>query len=105
MAHHRWHWIPIGLVTVGVIAVVAGTIANHAVLGWWQLAVYLGCAAAASAAAFFRHRLSGAEIELERLRVRLGEEETKLASERSQFEELRVAMQEELTQQASRLDK
>src|SRR5207253_6487644 len=45
------------------------------------------------------------EIQLEGLRHRLAEEETRLDSERSQFEELRLSMQEELGQEAARLGK
>src|SRR5689334_7381285 len=105
MAHHRWHWLPIGLVALAVVAVCAATIRNHAALGWWQAMIYVGCLSAAAAAAFFRRKLTNVEIELDRLRQKLTEDESRLASERSQFEELRLAMQEELTQQASRLDK
>jgi hypothetical protein len=105
MEQHRWHWVPIGLVIAGVLAVCAAAIANHAVLGWWQALVYAGCAAAGGAAFFFRRKLSLAEVELERLRCRLADEETRLAGERSQFEELRVAVQGELEQQTVRLDK
>src|SRR5262249_21287158 len=62
-------------------------------------------AVAVAAALLFRRKLSVAEIELEALRRKLADEETRLAGERSQFEELRQAMQEELTRDASRLDK
>src|SRR5262245_20850554 len=105
MHQHRWHWIPIGLVAAGVTAVVVAAAASARVLGGWQVLVYLGCIAAASAAFFFRKKLSAAEIELEELRKHLAAEDDRLASERSQFEELRVAMQQEMTQQATRLDR
>src|SRR5262245_16862108 len=105
MEQHRWHWVAIGLVIAGVTAVCAATAVNYAVLGWWQALVYAGCAAAAAAAIFFRRKLGAAEIELETLRRRQADEETRLASERSQFEELRLTIREEMEQQASRLDK
>src|SRR5262245_3821773 len=105
MEQHRWHWIPIGLVIAGVAAVCAAAAVNHAVLGWWQALVYSGCAAAAGAAFFFRRKLGAVEIELEALRRRLADEETRLAGERAQFEELRLTVQSEMEQQASRLDK
>lgn len=105
MNHYRWHWLPIGLVALAVVAVVASAAANARPLGWWQVPVYAGCAAAAVAALLFRRKLSVAEIELARLRQRIDDDELRLASQRSEFEELRLAMQQELTQQASRLDK
>jgi hypothetical protein len=105
MAHHRWHWLPIALVATGILAVVIGAAANAQVLGWWQFLIYGGCIAAAASVLAFRRKLSATEIELESLRRRLAGEETRLASERSQFEELRLAMQEELTQEAGRLNK
>lgn len=105
MESHRFSWLPIGLVGGGVLAVLAATIANHARLGWWQAAIYVGCAAALAAALLFRRKLSVAEVELEGLRRKLADEGTRLASERAQFEELRLAMQSEMTQQATRLDK
>ena len=105
MNQHRWHWLPIGLVATGVIAVVVGAVVNSPRLGWWQALIYAGCIAAAAAALLFRRKLNATEMELEALRRRLSEEESRLAGERSQFEELRMAMQEELTQEAGRLDK
>jgi hypothetical protein len=105
MNQHRWHWLPIGLVVAGVAGVVIAAAANVRLLGWWQALIYAGCAAAAAAALLFRRKLSSAEIELEHLRRRLADEQTRLTSERSQFEELRMAMQEEVTQEALRLDK
>src|SRR5262245_19451105 len=105
MSDQRWHWLAIGLVATGVSAVVIAAVAHAAALGWWQLLLYAGCAAALGAAVLFRRKLSATEVELERLRRRLSEEENRLAAERSQFEELRLAMQDELTQEASRIDK
>jgi hypothetical protein len=105
MSEHRWHWLSIGLVAAGVVAVCVGAIVNAAHLGWWQAVVYGGCLAIATAAILFRRKLSVVEIQLEALRRRLSDEETRLGAERSQFEELRLSLQEELNQQASRVDK
>src|SRR5262245_1659164 len=105
MRSHRWHWLAIGLVAAGVIAVAVGAGANASVLGWWQALIYAGCVAAAGAALLFRRKLTATELELHALRRRLAGEEARLASERSQFEELRLAMQEDLMQEAGRLDK
>ena len=84
MSEHRWHWLSIGLVLTGVGAVVLATAANASHLGWWQGLIYAGCAATAGAALLFRRKLSAVEIQLEALRHRLAEEETRLDSERSQ---------------------
>lgn len=105
MNHHRWHRIPIALVVSGVLAVIVTLGVNAFALGWWQILAYAGCAAAVAAIFLFRRKLTATEVELETLRKRLSDEETRLAGERSQFEELRLAMQEELKQQAGRLDK
>ena len=102
MSEHRWHWLPIGLVSTGVVAVAIAAIANARTLGWWQALVYAGCLAAAAATILFRRKLSATEIELEALRRHLHDEQTRLSSERSQFEELRLAMQDEMTREAGR---
>src|SRR5262245_33066614 len=94
MSDHRWHWLAIGLVATGVVAVVIAAVANAQALGWWQVLLYAGCAAALGAALLFRRKLSAKEVELEVLRHRLSEEEGRIAAERSQFEELRLAMQD-----------
>lgn len=105
METHRLSWIPIGLVAAGVLAVLAATGANAARLGWWQALIYAGCAAAVAATFLFRRKLTVAEIELEKLRRELDQQQTRLHTERSQFEELRLTIEEELRQQAGRLDK
>jgi hypothetical protein len=105
MSEHRWHWLPISLVGGGVVAVCATAIANSAALGWWQALIYLGCAAALAALYWFRRKLSAAEIELEAIRKRLADEQTRLNTERSEFEQLRLTMQNELAQEGRRLDR
>lgn len=105
MSSHRWHWIPIGLVGVAVLAVAIATAVNARALGWWQVLIWGGCVLAAAAVFWFRRKLSVAEIEAATLRQRLSGEEMRLASDRSQFEELRLALQEELKQEALRVGK
>lgn len=105
MTEHRWHWIPISLVIAGVLAVCAAAAVNYAVLGWWQMLIYAGCAAALAAAGWFRRKLSATELELEAIRRHLADEETRLATSRSEFEQLRLSMQSELSQEARRLEK
>ncbi len=105
MSSHRWHWIPICLVMLAVAEVATATAVNAGTLGWWQAPLWMGCFLAAVALYWFRRKLSVTEIELGTLRQRLTGEETRLASDRSQFEELRLAMQEELKQEAIRIGK
>ena len=105
MTGHRWHWLPISLVVGGVVVVCAAAVVNFAALGWWELLIFAGCALAVAAAFWFRHKLSVVEIELEALRQRLADDETRLNTQRSEFEQLRLTIQSELAQEASRLDK
>jgi hypothetical protein len=105
MTGHRWHWIPISLVVGGVVLVCAAAAVNFRALGWWELLIVAGCALAVAAAFWFRHKLSAVEIELEALRQRLADDETRLNTQRSEFEQLRLTIQSELAQEASRLDK
>ncbi|HZN32384.1 MAG TPA: hypothetical protein VFB80_01145 [Pirellulaceae bacterium] len=102
---HRWHYLPIGLVISGVLAVCAAAAANHAALGWWQALIYAGCAAAAGATLLFRRKLGLVEVELDQFRRRLAAEEDRLNEQRSQLEVLRRTVEDELQSQASRLDK
>src|SRR5262245_42052232 len=103
MTEHRWHWLSIGLIGAGVVSVAVAAAANASQLGWWQALIYEGCIAIALAALLFRRKLSAVEIQLEALRRRLDEEETRLNGERSQFEELRLSIQQEMSQEAARL--
>jgi hypothetical protein len=105
MQQHRWHPVPIALVAVGVAAVVAAAIVNHAALGWWQAMIYAGGAVALAAVFWFRRQLSQTEIELETLRKRLADEELRLTSQHAQIAELRLSVEQELAQQTQRLDK
>ena len=105
MTGHRWHWLPISLVIGGVVLVCAAAAINFRALGWWELLIFAGCALAVAAAFWFRHKLSAVEIELEALRKRLADDETRLNTQRSEFEQLRVTIQSELAQEAVRLDK
>ncbi|HEX5103328.1 MAG TPA: hypothetical protein VFV87_05935, partial [Pirellulaceae bacterium] len=105
MAEHRWHWLPISLLTGGVALVCAAAAANFVALGWWELPILTGCAAALAAAWWFRRKLSAAELELEAFRKRLADDENRLNTQRSEFEQLRLTIQSELSQEASRLDR
>jgi hypothetical protein len=105
MSGHRWHWVPISLVAGGVALVCAVAAFNLRALGWWELPILAGCAAALAAAFWFRRKLDTVEIELEALRRRLADEETRLNTQRSEFEQLRLTIQSELAQEGSRLDR
>jgi hypothetical protein len=105
MNHHRWQWLPIGLVLAAAASVLTATIANASRLGWWQAVIYAGCLAAITATFLFRRRLSATEVELDSIRHRLEQDENRLSLQRSQFEELRLSMQQELEQAAGRIDK
>ena len=102
MTGQRWHWIPFSLVAGGVALVCAAAAANFAALGWWELPILAGCAAALAAAFWFRRKLSAAEVELEAFRKRLADEESRLNTQRSEFEQLRLTIQNELAQEAGR---
>jgi hypothetical protein len=105
MPQHRWHLVPLTLVAAGVLAVFIVAIANRAALGWWQVALYVGCLVAIAAVFWFRRELSRTEIELESLQKRLREEELRLAAGQAQLTELRLSVEQELAQQTHRLDK
>lgn len=102
---NRWHYLPIGLVTTGVLVVFAVAISHHDVLGWWQVPIYAGCCAALAAALLFRRELGQIEVELERLRSRLAGEEQRLNEQRRQFELLTKNIESELQSQSARLEK
>jgi hypothetical protein len=105
MSHHRWHPVPIALVSAAALAVWIVAIVERAALGWWQIPLYVAGAVALAAVFWFRRQLSDAEIELEVVRKRAADEEFRLANERAQVEELRRAVELELEQQAGRIDR
>ena len=105
MTQHRWHWLPICLVAIGVTSILVATIVSASHLGWWQAVIYSGCAASLAALWLFRRKLTATEVELDALRRRLAEDENRLSMERSQFEQLRLAIQQEMTQAADRLNR
>lgn len=105
MEHHRWHWLPIGLVTTGVLAVCIAAGINYAVLGSWMVVIIGGCLVALAAAFWFRRKLSAAEVEVESLRHRLAADEAKLDNERKQLEQLRRTALAELESQSHRVEK
>lgn len=88
-----------------MLAVCAAAVANAGALGWWQVPIYLGCAAALAAALLFRREVGLVEIELEQLRRRLAADEERLREEQRQVETLRRSVEEELKTQSGRLDK
>ena len=102
---NRWHYLPIGLVIASVLAVCTATLANAAVLGWWQALIYAGCAAALAATVVFRRELSLVEVELDRVRQRIAADEQRLADERRDVEALSRTVEAELKSQAARLDR
>ena len=105
MSHHRWHPVPIALVSAAALAVWIVAVVERAALGWWQVPLYVAGAIALAALFWFRRQLSEAEIELDVVRKRAADEEFRLANERAQIEELRRAVEQELEQQASRIDR
>jgi hypothetical protein len=105
MENHRWHWLPIVLVTTGVLAVCVAAASNYAVLGWWEVVIFGGCLVALAAAFWFRRKLNATEIELEALRHRLAADETRLEQERKELEQLRRTALSELESQSHRVEK
>jgi hypothetical protein len=105
MASHRWHPVPIALVTAAALAAWTVAIVHRASLGWWQVLLYLGGAVALAAVFWFRRQLGATEIELETLRRRLEQDELKTANDRAQVEELRRAVEQELQAQAGKIQR
>jgi len=105
MSSHRWHPVPIALVTAAALAAWTVAIVHRASLGWWQVLLYLGGAVALAAVFWFRRQLGATEIELETLRHRLEQDELKIANDRAQVEELRRAVEQELQAQAAKIER
>src|SRR5688500_7753661 len=105
MPQHRWHPVPIALVSAAVVAVWTVALVGRAALGRWQAPLRVAGAVALAALPWFRRQLSEAEIRLDVVRKRAADEEFRLANERAQVEELRRAVEQELAQQASRIDR
>lgn len=105
MSQHRWHLVPIALVSAAALAVWIVAIVERAALGWWQVPLYFAGVVALAALFWFRRQLSQTEVELEGVRKRLADDEFRLANDRAQVEELRRAVEQELQQQAGRLDR
>jgi len=103
--HHRWHPVPIALVSAGALAAWIVAIVNRASLGWWQVLLYAAGLVSLAAVFWFRRQLSQTEVELESVRRRLEQDELKIASDRAQVEELRRAVEQELTEQATKVER
>jgi len=103
--HHRWHPVPIALVSSGALVVWIVAIVNRTSLGWWQLLLYAAGMIALAAVFWFRRQLSQTEVELETLRKRLDQDELKIANDRAQVEELRRMVEQELQQQAAKIER
>ncbi|WP_425618427.1 hypothetical protein NA78x_002132 [Anatilimnocola sp. NA78] len=104
MIKFRWQWTPLILVATGSVAIVIATIAARNLLGWWQLAIYIGVAAIAGSAFWLRRQLTADELELERLRANIAEEEALIARQKADLAEQEVQLQKQLEQQAKQLD-
>jgi len=103
--HHRWHPVPIVLVSAGALAVWTVAIVHRASLGWWQLVLDAAGLIALAAVFWFRRQLSQTEVELETLRKRLEQDELKIANDRAQVEELRRIVEQDLQQQAAKVER
>lgn len=104
MLRFRWQPTPLILVTTGVVAVVVAAIVGRNSLGWWQLLVYAGVAAIVTSAWWFRRQLTAEELEIEKLREQVAEEETQIARQKADFEDQRKILQKQFEQQAGQLD-
>ena len=92
------------LVVGGVAACTLATIVNARQLGWWQLLVYLGAAAALVGVYWFRRKLTVEEAEIEVRRRHVESEHSRITEEEQRLEEMRRTIQQEMGEQASRLD-
>jgi hypothetical protein len=104
MLRFRWQPTPLILVATGVVAVVVAAIASRNALGWWQLLVYAGVAAIAASAWWFRRQLTAEELEIEKLRQQVADEEARIAKQKTDFEEQQKLLQKQFEQQAGQLD-
>ena len=105
MSSHRWHPVPIALVSAAALAAWSVAIVHRASLGWWQALLYLGGLVALAAVFWFRRQLSATEVELDTLRRRLEQDELKIANDRAQVEELRRDVEQELQSQAAKIER
>ncbi|MFN0018181.1 MAG: OmpH family outer membrane protein [Pirellulaceae bacterium] len=103
--HHRWHWLPISLVAAGVVAAWVAAACNYAALGWWQVLVYVGGLVALAGTLLFRRELSTAELEVEKLRHELTDEDSRLDEERKTFAKLQQEIEKQFEEQGRKLDK
>jgi len=101
---HRWQPTPLILVASGAVAIVAAAVAARQVLGWWQLAIYLGVAAVVVSAAWFRRQLTAEELEIERLRQNVAEEEARIEKLKTDFAEQQLQLKKLFESQARQLD-
>ncbi len=104
MLRFRWQFTPLLLVATGVIAILVAAVVARNVLGWWQVAIYAGLVAVAASAWWFRRKLTADEVEIERLRQNLLEEEERIAVLKSEMEDQQRQMQKQFEQQAGQLD-
>lgn len=100
----RWHWTPISLVSSGVAVVWLVAALNVRALGWWELPLILGGAAALATIYWLRRQLSAAEEELEVARRSLAEERIQAAAERRELDTARKEAERIINGQVARLD-
>jgi hypothetical protein len=103
--NHRWHWLPISLVAAGVLAAWTAAAINYAALGWWQTLVYVGGLVALAGTLLFRRELSTAELEVEKLRHELQDEDSRLEEDRKTFTRLQQEVEQQFDEQGRNLDK
>ena len=101
----RWHWLPISLVAAGVLAAWLAAAVNYAALGWWQVLVYVGGLVALAGTLLFRRELSMTELEVEKLRHELQDENSRLEEDRKAFTKLQQEVERQFNEQGRKLDK
>ena len=102
---HRWHWLPISLVAAGVLAVWTAAAAHYQSLGWWQVLIYIGGLVALAGTLLFRRELNSTELEVEKLRHELQDEDSHLEEDRNAFTRLQQEVQRQFDEQGRKLDK